>query len=166
VLERKQAWDVPLGAQTERVNIQTKLASQSVDERCLSRARDSIEEIASAIWDTAFSVPLFAANEILAIGHDHVLNTCFEYDRLHRSFLAAPIPSPATPLVRNKDVNPVLGILLVFLLGFENELLDDGVVPRYDADLDLKVCAPVSGTFRASDPQPMAAVINCVGRIC
>ena len=60
----------------------------------------------------------------------------------------------------------MLSILLVLLLGFENELLDDGVVPRYDADLDLKVCAPVSGTFRTSDPQPMAAIINRVGRIC
>jgi hypothetical protein len=118
-----------------------------VDERRLSRARNSVEKIASAIWDTAFSIPFFAVNEIFAICHYHVLNTGFEYDGLHRTFLAASIPSPATPLVRNKDMNPVLGVLLVLLLGFENELLDDSVIPRYDADLDLKVCTPVSGTF-------------------
>lgn len=156
----------PLGTQTERVNIQSKLSSQCVDQRRLPRARNSVEKIASAVWDTAFSIPLFTANEILAVGHDHIFNASFEHDGLHRSFLTAPVPPPATILVWNKNVNPVFGVLLVLLLGFENELLDDSVVPRYYADLDFEVRAPVGGTFRAGDPEPVAAIINCVGRVC
>lgn len=72
----------------------------------------------------------FTVHEILAVSDDHVLDAAFENDRVERALLTAPVPPPASPSVGDEYVDAVLGVLLVHLLGLEDELFDDGVVAR------------------------------------
>ena len=47
------------GRQRQNTNAGSKLARQSKSKACLSRARNTVEQVASTVWDSSRSVPCF-----------------------------------------------------------------------------------------------------------